>query len=126
MKIILSILSILFISNCFAQDSPEVQKAVEEVKIEARPVYTAALALINELKQNVELAKKGLKPKAEVINSYNKKVGANLGRRTTLLGVEKRLNEAGETYAQMLYLREQSRLLFKRAAEEKAKSEAKH
>ncbi|MEO6547477.1 MAG: hypothetical protein ABIN94_05735 [Ferruginibacter sp.] len=95
----------------------------EQVKVEAMPVYVKASADVATLKSQIAMAKQKQINPAIVVKNYNEGIGKAMGQKTTIAAIEKRLNEAGESYAKVLYLKEQSRLLFEKAAELKIKSE---
>lgn len=94
----------------------------QEVKEEAKPVFIAAQASLEEIMGKFKMAKNGVIKKDEALYEYNKSYGSALGKSTSFSFAEKRLIEAGEKYVEVLYLKEQARLMYQRSATEAAKS----
>lgn len=100
----------------------KIERVKQEIAEKAKPVYIKALAKINELNAKFDLAANGTISKKEALFDYNNSVGENLGKTNSFDFARKRLSEAGEAYAEVLYKKEQARLLFEKSAEEKSKT----
>ena len=123
MKKTLTLLIICLPVFCFGQsDSIYLKKIKKEIALEAKPVFIKATAQILELRNDVELAKKGLLKKSDVIKQFNETVGPVMGNQKTFEGVEKRLKESGDSYPEYLFLKEEARLSYLKAAEAKYNS----
>lgn len=87
--------------------------------------YKKAVENVNELRINIDLAKKGFLDKKEVVNEYNKTLGDTLGRVTSLDGAEQMLVKNGDAYIQMTLLKAAANLALEKAAGEALKAELK-
>ena len=107
---------------CFSfgqSDSMRIEQEKKEIAMEAKPVFINATALISELRDDVKLAKQGLIKKSDVIKRFNETVGGYMKPQTTFAGVEKRLEEAGDAFPEFLFLKEQAKIAYRKAAEAK-------
>lgn len=87
--------------------------------------YKKAVQDINELRINIDLARKGFVDKTDVVNMYNATLGDTLGKVKTLDEAEKMLVKNGEAYIQMTLLKAAANLSLEKAAQEYLKAELK-
>jgi hypothetical protein len=87
--------------------------------------YKKAVESVNELRINIDLARKGFLNKTDVVNQYNKTLGESLGAVTNLDDAEKILVKNGDAYIQMTLLKAAANLALDRAANEFLKAELK-
>lgn len=87
--------------------------------------YKKAVTDVNELRINIDLAKKGFIDKTDVVNQYNKTLGDSLGKVTSLDAAEKMLVKNGEAYIQMTLLKAAANISLERAATEYLNAELK-
>lgn len=80
--------------------------------------YTKAVTAVNELRINLDLAKKGMADKKAVIDQYNESIGSAAGEVTTLSGVEQGLIDNADNYVKMM--------LYKAAATAALEEASKH
>jgi len=119
-KLILIFFVCSLVQDSFGQsDSIRKAKMKEEIALQAKPVYVKATALVMELRQDIELAKKGTVKKSDVVNHYNETVGVVMGQQTSFEDVVKRLKESGDAYPKYLFLKEEARIAYLKSAEAK-------
>lgn len=85
--------------------------------------YKKAVTDVNELRINIDLAKKGFLDKTDVVNQYNKTLGESLGKVTSLDEAEKMLVKNGDAYIQMTLLKAAANIALDKAAEQYVKAE---
>jgi len=109
------ILTFLFLLPCFcafaqhgiSQDS---LKKTVLAKAYNDPEYKKAVADVSHVKKNVELANKGQLKANYVVNDYNTRLGARMGKKQTLAQVEDRINSTGDKYIRYILLMVSSRI----------------
>lgn len=87
--------------------------------------YKQAVENVNELRINIDLAKKGFLSKTDVVEQYNKTLGKSLGAVTNLDEAEMLLVKNGDAYIQMTLLKAAANLALDKAANEYLKAELK-
>jgi hypothetical protein len=90
--------------------------------------FSKAVSVIETLRQNVDLAKKGFIDKKDVVNQYNKELGDTIGKVQTLDEVEKTIASKGNAYLQFTLLKAAAQEALKKASEaalQAAENEAK-
>jgi len=87
--------------------------------------YKKAVTDVNELRINIDLAKKGIIDKKDVLNEYNKTLGDTMGKVSSLDEAEKMLVKNGDAYIQMTLLKAAANLALDKAAEQYLKAELK-
>lgn len=118
MKTYIAIATLIMIaSSTYGQLNLDSVKAA--VVLEAKPVYIKAYTDVETIKSEVNLAKQNLAKPAVVITHFNQVLGPTMGKETTLSRVEKRINSSGDAYIKMMYIKEQSRIMLIKAAEQK-------
>ena len=90
---------------------------LKQIQLEAKPVYVKAKTEISELRNLVDLAKKGLINKNSVVNKFNELVGPIMGIQSSFNAIDKRLKNAGDAYVDFMFKKELARIANKRAAE---------
>lgn len=104
-------------------DSIHKKQMGKEIALEAKPVFVKATSLILELRNDVELAKQGLVKKSDVIKRFNETAGQVMGKQATFAAVDKKLKKDGDTYVKYLFLKEEARISYEKAAEAKFNAE---
>lgn len=79
--------------------------------------YKKAIVSINELRINLDLAKKGMFDKTAVVDAYNETIGSVSGKVETLNSVEKGLADNAENYVKMTLYKAAANLSLTKAAE---------
>jgi len=85
--------------------------------------YASAVKNVAELKANIDLAKKGLLDKKEVVNQYNETLGSTTGYVKNLIEAEKALQRNGDAYIKITLLKAAAQLALEDAAKEAYKAE---
>lgn len=78
--------------------------------------YKKAVTTISELRINLDLAKKGMYDKKEVVDAYNESIGAVSGQVTNLNEVEQGLIDNAEDYVKMMLYKAGATLALEEAA----------
>ncbi len=110
-----------FFSNLFKgkkviNDTVESQRLLNDTLKESSGSYGAAVKSITELRSNIELAKKGLLDKNDVLKQYNEGLGKTIGEVKNLDEAEKSLVENGEAYVRMMMYKAAANLALEEAA----------
>lgn len=79
--------------------------------------YTEAIQNVQQLKEDVQLAKDGFIEKEKVVKEYNETMGKTVGQVKTLSGVEKNLADKTDAYLQFMLLRAAANIALGKAAE---------
>ncbi|SMC53301.1 hypothetical protein [Pedobacter nyackensis] len=82
--------------------------------------YTQAVKNVEQLRINVDLAKKGLYDKKAVVDEYNKSIGVTAGQVKNLDEVEANLVKNADAYIQMTLYKAAANLQLQKAAEKAA------
>ncbi|MGN6398727.1 MAG: hypothetical protein ACTHMI_24380 [Mucilaginibacter sp.] len=85
--------------------------------------YSNAVAQVNNLKINVELAKQGLIDKKEVLQQYNETLGKTMGQADNLGQVESLLTKNGPAYIKMTLLKAAAQTALQNAAKKAVEAE---
>lgn len=101
------------------------QEAYNKVLAESSSEFTSAVKLVNELKTNIDLARKGFIEKEKVIKQYNDSLGKTTGQVKSLDEAEKALIEKGEAYIQMTLAKAVANLALEEAAKKAFEAEQK-
>lgn len=76
-----------------------------------------AVANVNELRINIDLAKQGFLDKDEVVKQYNKTIGETTGKVSSLDEAEKELVKNGDAYIKMTLYKAAAQLALEKAAD---------
>lgn len=106
-------------SNDAASKTKEVTKSFKEQKDEfIKSPYEDAVIELNELTNQISLAKQGFIDKKSVLKLYNDSIGATIGQVTNLDEAEQKLVANGDKYLQLMLLKAKAEFAFKKAAEQ--------
>lgn len=94
----------------------ESQKLLNKVMSEGSGAYQDAVKSVNELKINIDLAKKGLIDKKAVVEQYNESIGKVTGEVKNLDEAEKELTRNGDAYIKMMLYKAAANLALEEAA----------
>jgi hypothetical protein len=78
--------------------------------------YSKAISNVAELTENIKLAKEGFLRKTDVLNEYNKTLGASLGYTDNLNQAEANIIKNGENYIKITLLKASAQLALQEAA----------
>jgi hypothetical protein len=85
--------------------------------------YKKAITNLRELTINIDLAKRGLLDKTEVLDQYNKSIGKVTGQVANLDEAEKALVKNGEAYVKMMLYKAAANLALEEAAKKAVEAE---
>ncbi len=92
---------------------------LESIKLQAKPEYVKAYSNIEELREDVSLAKRKLMLKKDVVKRFNELVGKVMGNLNSFDEVERRLKASGDSYVTFMYDNEIARIAREKAGEKK-------
>jgi hypothetical protein len=98
------------------KDLAEQEKSLREAL--ASTDYTNAVKNVNELRTEIDLAKKGFIDKTGVVDHYNETIGKTTGSVKDLNGAEKALNENADAYVKFTLLKAAANITLEKAAKE--------
>lgn len=105
-------------SGLFSKSLSDTEKVAERLGTTLdSSEYKKAVISISELKNNLDLAKKGMYDKTAVVEAYNESIGAVSGQVTTLNDVEQGLIDNAEDYVKMMLYKAGATLALEKAAE---------
>lgn len=101
------------------------QEAYNKLLAESSSEYTSAVKLVNTLKINIDLAKKGFIDKEVVLKEYNDTLGKSAGSVKNLDEAEKQLIEKGDAYIKMTLAKAVANLALEEASKKAFEAEVK-
>ena len=115
-----------FIGNLF-----QTKKTIDSTKLAQEGLNKAfeegsvqeAVKNVNELTTNIDLAKKGILNKEDVVKQYNETIGTTTGLVTSLDEAEKELTKNGDAYIKMMLYKAAANLALEEAANQALKAE---
>jgi hypothetical protein len=99
-----------------AEDAATSNSLLLKTMQDSNSEYTTAVKLVNGLRINIDLAKKGFLDKKDVVKEYNDTIGKTTGKVKTLDEAEKELTKNGGSYIQMTLLKAAANLALEEAA----------
>lgn len=95
----------------------ENQKKVNEVFKDASSAFVKASAEVTELRNKIDLAKKGIIDKKEAVKFYNETIGQTAGSVKNLKEAEEGLVKNGDAYVRVTFLKAAAQIAANKAAE---------
>lgn len=112
----------------FSTKTTEAQKSTETLTkslASSGDGYQKAVKDVEQMTEHIDLAKKGLVSKTEVLKEYNDGLGKTMGQVKNLDEAEKKLTEHGEAYIKMMLYKAAANLALDEAAKKAFEAEQK-
>lgn len=103
----------------------ESQRILNQAIGDSNGEYAKAVAQVNELRINIDLAKKGFLGKTEVVNQYNESIGKATGEVKDLKQAEVELIKNADAYVQMMLYKAAANATLQEAAQKAVDAEKK-
>lgn len=107
-------------------DAEAKQQALNDVIKESAGDYAKAKTEVAQLTKEIDLAKKGILNKEDILKKYNDTIGKTIGQTNDLQTAEQNLKDKGQQYIDLMFAKSQAAAAFalaNKAAEESVKNE---
>ena len=126
LTIIGAVIMVLGEMNRELSEAEKQQKALNDVMNDAAAEYGKAKTEVAQMTKEIDLAKRGMMSKEDVLKKYNETIGSTIGQAKDLNEAEKIMGEKADDYIRFMFAKAQAAAAFalaNKAAEESVKNE---